>query len=348
MESIQIGNRIIGPRHPVFIIAELSANHLQDYSVAVRTIRAMKKAGADAVKVQTYTPDTITIDGPQECFRIKGTLWSGRTLYGLYKKAYMPWAWQPKLKKIAEEIGLIFFSSPFDHTAVDFLSAMHVPAYKIASFEITDIPLIEHAARKKKPMLISTGIAQKNDIQAALVACARQNNHQVALLKCVSSYPTPLEAVNLRMIPHMAKTFHTVIGLSDHTLGVTVPIAAVALGARIIEKHFILDRKLGGPDSAFSLEPEEFGTMVKAVRDVEKALGRASYALTAEMKKGRTFARSLFAVADIKAGEKISEDNIRSVRPGCGLHPKYLAQLIGKAAKRDIARGEPLSWDLIR
>ncbi len=345
--NIQIFNRTIGVNYPSFIIAELSANHLQKYDNAVKLIKTAKEAGADAIKLQTYTPDTITIDCNSEYFQIKqGTLWDSQTLYELYKKAYTPWEWQPKLKKIAEEESLICFSSVFDKTAVDFLEGINVSAYKIASLEITDIPLIEYVASKRKPIIISTGIATLSDIEEAVNVCKRMGNEQIALLKCVSAYPTPLEDVNLRTIPNLADTFKTVVGLSDHTLGISVPIASVVLGACIIEKHLTLDRKLGGPDAAFSLEPEEFKTMVKSVREVEKALGKISYDLTEKMKKSREFSRSLFVVKEIKTGEVFTEENIRSIRPGYGLSPKYLKKILGKQAIQDIKKGTPLSWEL--
>lgn len=348
MLKFKIKNKNIGGNNPVFIIAEMSANHLQKYDNAVKTIKAAKEAGADAIKLQTYTPDTITIDCDNEYFQIKqGTLWDGQTLYELYKKAYTPWEWQPKLKKIAEEEGLICFSSVFDKTAVDFLEGINVPAYKIASLEITDIPLIEYVASKGKPVIISTGIATLSDIEEAVNACKRMGNNQIALLKCVSAYPTPLEDVNLRTIPNLVDTFKTVVGLSDHTLGISVPIASVALGACIIEKHLTLDRSLGGPDAAFSIEPAEFKAMVKSVREVEKALGEVSYELTEKMKKSRELSRSLFVVKDIKAGEVFTEENIRSIRPGYGLPLKYLKDILGKKSTQPIKKGTPLSWELV-
>ncbi|AKB18832.1 pseudaminic acid synthase [Methanosarcina sp. WWM596] len=346
--EIKIGNKLIGNSKHTFIIAELSANHLHDFDLAVKTIKSIKETGADAVKLQTYTADTITIDSENEYFRIKqGTLWDGRTLYKLYQEAYTPWEWQPELKKIAEDLGLLCFSSPFDKTAVDFLEKMNVPAYKVASFEITDITLIEYIASKGKPVIISTGIATLADIEEALNACKRMGNEQVALLKCTSAYPSPLEDVNLNTIPNLKDTFKTVVGLSDHTLGISVPIAAVALGAKIVEKHFILDRSLGGPDAAFSLEPQEFKAMVEAVREVEKALGEVSYELTDKMKKSREFSRSLFVVEDMKEGEVFSEKNIKSIRPGFGLHTKYLNDVLGKKAAKAVTKGTPLNWDLI-
>jgi len=345
---IMIENKRIGRDYPIFIIAEMSANHLQKFDNAVKIIRTAKEAGADAIKLQTYSPDTITIDCNNKYFQIKqGTLWDGQTLYELYKKAYTPWEWQPTLKEIAESEGLIFFSSVFDKTAVDFLEKINVSAYKIASFEITDIPLIEYVASKEKPVIISTGIATVSDVEEAVNACKRMGNNQIALLKCTSVYPTPLEEINLKTIPNLADTFKTVVGLSDHTLGISVPIASVALGACIIEKHLTLDRKLGGPDAAFSLEPAEFKAMVKSVREVEKALGEISYDLTEKMKKSREFSRSLFVVKDIKDGEVLTEENVRSIRPGYGLSPKYLKEILGKQTTQDIKKGTPLKWELI-
>lgn len=348
MNCIKISNRKISPNESAFIIAELSANHRQNFDLATDTIKAIKESGADAVKLQTYTPDTITIDSDNEYFQIKqDSLWDNKTLYQLYQEAYTPWEWQPELKKLAEDIGLICFSSPFDKTAVDFLEHMKVPAYKVASFEITDISLIEYIASKGKPVIISTGIASLAEIEDAIKACKRMGNDQIALLKCTSEYPTPLEDVNLRTILDMKERFGTIVGLSDHTLDTSVPIVAVALGAKIIEKHFILDRKLGGPDLAFSLEPEEFRAMVKSVRDSEKALGKISYELTEKIKKSREFSRSLFVVEDMKAGETFTEVNIKSIRPGFGLPPKYYDIILGKKVTKDISKGTPISWDLV-
>ncbi len=346
--NLVIQKKHVGVREPVFIIAELSANHNRKYDLAVETIRAAKDAGADAIKLQTYTADTITIDSDNEYFKIKqGTLWDGKTLHQLYQEAYTPWEWQPKLKEIAEDLGLICFSTPFDRTAVDFLEDMGVPAFKVASFEITDIPLIEYIASKGKPVIISTGIAALCDIEEAVNACRKTGNDQVALLKCTSAYPAPPEEANLRTISNMAETFKTVVGLSDHTLGISTPIAAVALGAKILEKHFILDRKMGGPDAAFSLEPEEFKTMVSSIRETEKAMGEISYEITEKVKMSRVFCRSLFVVRDVISGEELTENNVRSIRPGFGLHPKYLHDITGKKFKKDTKKGTPLSWDLI-
>ncbi|MEW9093553.1 MAG: pseudaminic acid synthase [Clostridiaceae bacterium] len=346
--TINIDGRIIGGNNPTFIIAELSANHLQKFDNAVKLIEEAKKAGADAVKLQTYTPDTITIDCDNEYFQIKqGTIWDGTTLYKLYEKAYTPWEWQPRLKKIAEDMGLICFSSPFDKTAVDFLEEMDVPAYKIASFEITDIPFIEYIASKGKPIIMSTGIATLSDIEEALNACKRMGNYEVALLKCTSSYPAPVEEANLKTIPNIEETFDVIAGLSDHTLGTAVSVAAVALGAKIIEKHFTLRREEGGPDSAFSMEPHEFKKMVEDIRTVEKAIGKVSYDLTEKQKRSREHSRSLFAVKDIRKGELLTEENIKSIRPGFGMPTKYIKDVLGKKARMDIKKGTPVEWEIV-
>ena len=341
---MKIGNFELN-KGKIFIVAEMSANHLQDFDLAVKIIRAAKKAGADAIKLQTYTPDSLTINCKKEAFKIKqGTLWDGEYFYDLYKRAYMPWEWQPKLKEIAESEGLIFFSTPVDKKGVDFLEELNVPAYKVASFEITDIPLIEYIASKGKPIIISTGIATLSDIEEAVNACKRMGNDQIILLKCTSAYPAPLEEVNLKTMVNMAETFGVLTGLSDHTMGISVPVAAAALGAVMIEKHLTLDRNLGGPDAAFSLEPDEFAEMAKSVREVERALGKVSYELTDKQKKNRAFSRSLFVVKNIKKGEKFTEENVRSIRPGYGLHPKYYKGILGKHAAMDIEKGEPLQF----
>ena len=330
----------------IFVIAELSANHNQSISVAKESIHAMKESGADAVKLQTYTPDTLTIDCDNEYFQIRqGTLWDGQTLYELYKKAYTPWEWHYELKELADKLGLVFFSTPFDKTSVDFLEKLNVPIYKIASFEITDIPLIEYVSSKKKPVIISTGIATLEDIELAVATCRNNGCKDITLLKCTSSYPAPIEEANLLTIPDMAKRFDVKVGLSDHTLGISMPIAAVSLGATVIEKHFILDRKIGGPDAAFSLEPKEFGEMARAIREVEKGLGSVSYEVSDRVKKNRIFARSLFAVENISEGEVITESNVRSIRPGYGLHPKYLKGILGKKVNRNIIKGEPIKFE---
>lgn len=347
--GIKIENRVIDSKSGVFIVAEISANHLHNFDNAVKLIKEAVKAGVDAIKLQTYTADTITIDCDNDYFKInQGTLWDNRKFYDLYKEAYTPWDWQPKLKKVAEEEGLICFSSPFDRTAVDFLEDMNVPAYKVASFEITDIPLIEYMASKGKPIILATGIATLSDIEEAVNACRRVGNNQIAILKCTSAYPAPFEDMNLRTIPNLAETFGVISGLSDHSLGITVPIAAVSLGAKIVEKHFTLSRADGGPDAAFSLEPEELKAMVKAIRETEKALGNVCYNLTDKMKSSREFSRSLFVVKDIKTGESFKEENIRSIRPGFGLHTRYYNDILGKYAKSDIKKGTPMSWDLLK
>jgi pseudaminic acid synthase len=345
---ISISDYKLDSENPALIVAELSANHNQKFELAVETIKAIKESGANAVKIQTYTPDTITINSEKKWFQIKkGTVWDGKTLYELYKEAYTPWEWQPDLQNIANDLGLIFFSSPFDLSSVDFLESMNVPAYKVASFEITDIPLIEYIASKQKPIIISTGIATFLDIEEAVTACRKLGNNQIILLKCTSSYPAPLEDANLRMIPDLKEKFGVEVGLSDHTLGNISAIVAVALGAKIIEKHFILDRNLGGPDSSFSMEPKEFKLMVDSVRNVEKTLGEISYELSPRIQKSREFARSLFIVKDVKTGETITANNLKSIRPGYGLSPKYLNQVIGKKYKESYSKGTPLNWDMV-
>jgi pseudaminic acid synthase len=330
-----------------FIIAELSANHGHKLEVAVETIKAAKRAGADAIKLQTYTADTLTIDCDNEYFTIKEGLWKGRTLYDLYKEAYTPWEWHEELFRVAKEEGLICFSTPFDKSAVDFLEELNNSIYKIASFEIQDIPLIEYAASKGKPMIMSTGIAELEDIELAVKTCRDAGNNDITLLKCTSSYPAPIEEANLATIPDLKKRFGVKVGLSDHTLGIVAPVVAVTLGARVIEKHFILDKSIGGPDSSFSLDEKEFTEMVAAVRQAEKAVGEVSYKLTEKVKASRKFARSLFVVKNIKKGEMFTEENVRSIRPGYGLHPKYLKEVVGKVAKKDIEKGTPLGWKLI-
>lgn len=346
--SIEIGKRRSGIGYPTYIVAEMSANHNQDFDQAVKILKAAKEAGADAVKLQTYTPDTMSIKSDKEYFRIgKGTLWEGKTLYDLYSEAYMPWEWQPKLKKIAEELGIDLFSTAFDPTAVDFLEEMGVPVHKVASFEIVDIPLIEKMARMGKPLIISTGMATLAEIEDAVQAARNAGATQIALLKCTSAYPAPPEEMNLRTIPHLSQAFGVPVGLSDHTLGIAVPVAAVALGACIVEKHFTLSRDIPSPDSAFSLEPHEFKEMVDAIRVAEKALGQVWYEVGEREAKSRVFRRSLFVVKDMKAGEKFTEENVRSIRPGHGLPPKFLKEVLGQRATRDVERGTPLEWKLI-
>lgn len=343
-----IGSRSIGPGNPTYIIAELSANHNQNFDHAVKIIHAAKEAGADAVKLQTYTPDTITIRSQREEFRIGGgTLWDGRTLHDLYAEAYTPWDWQPKLKQAANDVGLDLFSSPFDVTAVDFLEKIDVPAHKVASFEIVDIALIQRMARTGKPLIISTGMATLEEIDEAVQAARVAGAKDIALLKCTSAYPALPEEMNLRTIPELARRFDVPAGLSDHTTGIAVPVAAVALGACIIEKHLALSRAQKGPDISFSLEPHEFKSMVEAVRAAEKSLGDVQFGPGAHEASSRAFRRSLFVVADLKRGQPFSEENVRSIRPAYGLHTRYLPEVMGRRASRDIEKGTPLSWDLV-
>jgi pseudaminic acid synthase len=343
----KINEHEIGVERPCYIIAEISANHSHNFEKAVSMIKTAKDVGADAVKIQTYTPDTLTINCDNEYFRIgKGTIWEGRTLYELYGEAYTPWEWQPELKTVADKIGITLFSTPFDASAVDFLEKMDVPAYKIASFELIDLPLIEKVARTGKPLIISTGMASEDEIAETVDLVAGYGNGLV-LLKCCSAYPARPEDMNLRAIPYMAKKFNVPAGLSDHTLENTVPAAAVALGACVIEKHFTLSRKDGGPDSNFSLEPDEFKLMVDTVRTVEKALGETEIKITEHEKASLVFRRSLFVVRDIKKGEKFTLKNVRDIRPGNGLPPKYLKKIIGMKASRDIARGTPLEPGIV-
>lgn len=344
---MKIGDFIIDEHSPVFIIAELSANHNGSLDNALATIKSAKRAGADCIKLQTYTADTLTLDSDKEDFVITGTIWEGKKYHELYQEAYTPWEWHEALFKAAAEEGLICFSSPFDKTAVDFLETLNAPAYKIASFEITDIPLIEYVASKGKPIILSTGIAQEEDIELALDACHRMGNHDVALLKCTSSYPAPIEEANMCMVKDLAERYKVISGLSDHTLGSTVPIVATVFGAKIIEKHFIIDRAIGGPDASFSMNEEEFTAMVKAVREAEKAIGVVDYHLTEKQAKGKDFSRSLYIAEDIQAGEILTEINLRSVRPGFGLHPKYYHQVLGKKVNTTVEKGTRFSLNLI-
>lgn len=328
----------------VYIVAELSANHGHKLENALASIREAKATGADAIKIQTYTADTITLNCEAEDFQVKsGTIWDGVTLYQLYQKAYTPWEWHKAIFDEAKRVGIDCFSTPFDKSAVDFLEELHNPIYKIASFEITDIPLIEYAASKHQPMVISTGIATEKDIVEAVEACHRAGNYDVTLLKCTSAYPAPIEAANLRTMIDMRERFDVKVGLSDHTMGSDVAIAAVALGATMVEKHFIMDRTIGGPDAAFSMQKDEFAAMVQSIRNVEKALGEVNYPIDPTMIKGREFCRSLYVAKDVKAGDVITEQNVRSVRPGFGLAPKYLPQILGKFFATNKKKGERLS-----
>jgi len=348
MSAFTIGRRTVGHGNPVYTIAELSANHNQDFEKAVCIIEAAKNAGADAVKLQTYTPDTITLRSNNEQFRISGgTLWDGRNLYELYGEAYTPWDWQPRLKKVANDLGLDLFSSPFDITAVDFLEEMNVPAYKLASLELVDLPLIEKMARTGKPLIMSTGMATVEEIEEAVRTARAAGATQIALLKCTSAYPAPPEEMNLRTIPELTRRFNVPVGLSDHTMGIAAPVAAVALGACIIEKHLTLSRSDPGPDSAFSLEPHEFKAMVDAVHVAEKALGEIHFGVSPKEASIIVYRRSLFVVQDMKQGEPFTTENVRSIRPGHGLHTRHLSEVLGQHAARDIDRGTPLSWDLV-
>jgi pseudaminic acid synthase len=348
MPLIEIGHRRIGPDQPVYIVGELSANHNQNFEEAIRLLDAAKNAGADAVKLQTYTPETITINCNNKYFRVdEATIWEGRNLFELYGEAYTPWDWQPKLKKIADDLGIDLFSTPFDDTAVDFLETLQVPAYKIASFELVDTGLLRRVAQTGKPIIMSTGMATLAEIGEAVSTVRGGGSSPLALLKCTSAYPSPPEEINLRTIPHLGEAFRVPVGLSDHTLGIAVPIAAVALGACIVEKHLTLSRDTPGPDSAFSLEPHEFKAMVEAIRTVEKTLGEVHYGPTQEEAKSRVFRRSLFVVEDMRTGELFTEQNVRSIRPGHGLPPKYLNDVVGRQAALDIKRGTPLGWNLI-
>lgn len=330
------------------MVAEVSANHLQDYGRAEAIIKAAAQAGADAVKLQTYTPDTITLDCDNDYFQItQGTIWDGTTLHKLYEEAYTPWEWQPRLMEYANGLGLECFSSPFDATAVDFMKEMDMPAYKVASFEINDIPLIRKIAGLGKPVILATGIAYLEDMERALQVCKEEGNEQVVLLKCTSAYPSPYEEMNLKVIPNMAQVFDCITGLSDHSMGTAAAVASVALGAKMVEKHLTLSRADGGPDGAFSMEPDEFKKMVDEIRIVEKALGKVTYELSEKQKRSREDGRSLFVVKNMKEGEIFTEENVRSIRPAFGLHTMYLDEIMGKRARTDISKGTPLDWKLI-
>ncbi len=346
-QTIDIRGRTIGSGASVYIVAEMSANHNHDFEQAVKILEAAKQAGADAVKLQTYTPDTMTLDCDNGYFKIEGTIWEGKNLYDLYDEAYTPWDWQPKLKEIAEGLGLDLFSTPFDAKAVDFLEHMGVPAHKVASFEIVDLPLLRKIARTGKPIIMSTGLATLGEVDEAVQTIREAGGTQLALLKCTSAYPALPEEMNLRTIPHLTEAFDVPVGLSDHTLDIAVPAAAVALGACIIEKHITLSRADGGPDSAFSLEPSEFKSMVSAVRVVERSLGTVHYGVSESESKSRVFRRSLFVVRDMKAGELFTEENVRSIRPSYGLHTRYFDQIMCRRASQDLQLGTPLDWQHI-
>jgi pseudaminic acid synthase len=347
--NFEIAGRKIGTGEPCFIIAELSANHLKSFKTAMETLEAAAAAGVDAFKIQTLTPDTMTIDCDNEYFTInKGTIWDGRTLYDLYSETPLPYEWHQPIIERCNELGMIWFSTPYDKTAADFLAGFDPPAYKIASFEITDIPLIKYVASKGKPVILSTGIATEQEIEEAVEACRQTGNTRLAVLKCTSAYPAPYEEINLKTIQDYINRFHVVSGLSDHTMGIEVGIASVAMGGSIIEKHIILDRNLGGPDAKFSLEPHEFRNLVDAVRNVEKAIGTVNYELSEKVKNSRMFARSLFVVEHMKKGDVFNENNLRSIRPGYGMSPKYISEVIGKKAAMDIQRGTPMQLTFIQ
>ncbi len=345
---MKIGNFDFSQNKETYIVAELSANHNQDIKIALDTIKAAKEIGCNAVKIQTYTPDTMTIDCNQKDFLIKGTIWEGDRLYSLYQKAYTPWEWHKELFDFAKKIGITIFSTPFDKSSVDFLEKLNVPLYKIASFEITDIPLVKYVAKKNKPIILSTGIAEKEDIDLAVSTIQDEGNSEIILLQCTSSYPAPLDQANLNLITQLKNDYNLITGLSDHTLGYLCPVIAVTLGARLIEKHFILDKSIGGPDSSFSLDKNEFKLMIDKIRNTEKALGDVSYALTKKQLEGKYFSRSLYIVKDVKKGDIVTKENIRSIRPGFGLHPKYYDSVLNKRFTENLNKGTRLSLNLIK
>ena len=347
MKQIQIRNKLIGEECPTYVIAEMSANHAGDIIRAKEIIHAAKECGADCIKIQTYTPDTMTIDCNNQYFNIADGTWKGYNLYQLYQMAYTPWEWQQELKQEAEQVGLDFFSTPFDKSSVDFLESIGIEFYKIASFELIDLPLIDYIASKQKPIILSTGMGNLGEIQEAVSAIRRQGNNQFALLKCSSAYPAIPDTMNLRTIENMKDIFQVPVGLSDHSMGSVGAVTAVALGASIIEKHFCLSREISNPDSSFSMEPEEFGAMVKDIRSAEKAVGRVCYDVTEQERSNQNFRRSIFAVKDIRKGEVITEDNVRVIRPGYGMPPKYYHEVIGQVALNNIQRGTPLRFDMI-
>lgn len=347
MKEILLGNRKVGGENPAYIIAEMSANHAGNINYAKEIIHAAKESGADCIKIQTYTPDTMTIDCSNSYFQITDGTWKGENLYSLYQKAYTPWEWQAELKEEAEKIGIAFFSTPFDKSSVDFLEDMGMDFYKVASFEMVDIPFLEYVASKGKPMIVSTGMGSIEEIEDVKKAVYGQGNEQLILLKCSSAYPANPAEMNLRTIMDMRERFDVPVGLSDHSLGSMSVVTAVAMGASVIEKHFCISREIENPDASFSMTPEEFSSMVKDIRMTETALGKVSYGAAKQEESSIVFRRSLFAVQDIKAGEEFNEENIRSIRPGYGLKPKHYKEIIGKRATQDIKRGEPLNFEMI-
>lgn len=347
--KLTVNNHVIGPGQKVYIVAEMSGNHNHNFEQARQILYAAKEAGADAVKLQTYTPDTLTIDCDNEFFQVgKGTSWEGKKLYDLYEEAYTPWEWQKELKRIADELNIDLFSTPFDETAVDFLEELNMPVHKVASFENIDLPLLRKIGQTGKPVIMSTGMASEDELDEAVQTLKDSGCTELALLKCTSAYPAPASEMNIRTIPYLAERYKVPVGLSDHSLEPSVAIASVALGASIVEKHFTLSRKQEGPDSKFSLEPHELSELVHAIRTTEKALGKAKLKVTKRESASKVFRRSLFIVQDVKAGEKFTEKNLRSIRPGYGLPPKHIGEIIGKTATCDISRGTPLSWDLVK
>lgn len=346
-KEFKIGNKFVGENHPCFCVAELSGNHNGDLERAKEIVYAAHEAGADAIKLQTYTADSLSLNCYNDYFMLKDGMWKGRNLYELYCEAATPYEWQPVLKELANSLGMECFSSPFDLEAIDLMEEWNMPAYKIASFEINEVQLIRRAASKHKPVIFATGIALKEDIDLALQICKEEGNEEVFLLKCVSSYPTPYEDINLNMIPSLRNEYDCLVGLSDHSMGSTVPIGAAALGIKMVEKHLTLKRADGGVDSGFSMEPNEFKEMVDNIRIIEKALGKSEYGLTEAQMKERHLSRSLFVSADVKAGDIITDENIKSVRPGVGLHTKYYGEVLGKRFIKDVKMGEPLNWDMI-
>lgn len=345
--DLKIGNRVIGKGQPAYIIAEMSANHAGSIENAKRIIRAAKESGADCVKIQTYTPDTITIDCDNEYFQINKGTWKGENLYQLYGKAYTPWEWQKELLEEAKKVGIDFFSTPFDFSSVDFLEEIGVEFYKIASFELVDLPLIRYVASKKKPMIMSTGMSTLGEIEAAVKTAKEAGNDQIALLRCASAYPAITDQMNLKTMVNMAEVFNVPVGLSDHSMGSVGAVTAVALGASIIEKHFCLDRAMENPDSVFSMNPEEFSSMVRDIRQAQKAIGTVSYGPTEQEASNIVFRRSVFCVKDIKKGEEITTENIRIIRPGYGMEPKYYEEVLGQRALRDIKRGTPMEFSMV-
>jgi pseudaminic acid synthase len=346
--SIKLQNKVIGGNHPVFIVAEISANHGHNFNRAVALIKKAKGCCADAVKFQAYTPDTLTINANNKYFRIKHPKWGGQTLYELYQKAYIPWEWLRRLKKVADDTGVTFLCTAFDRTSVDFLEELGVCAHKISSFELVDLSLIEYAAKTKKTLILSTGMATISEVREAVNTARKVGAKKIILLRCVSSYPAKPEEMNLKTIPHMKELFSCPVGISDHSLGIGASVCAVVLGASVVEKHFTLSRKIKTPDSFFSMEPDELKQLVENIRIAEKALGKVSYGVTEQEKNSRVFRRSLFVVQDVKAGQSFTEENVRSIRPGNGLPPKLIKELIGRKAKVGIKKGTPLTWDLIK